>query len=141
MSETSDPRNDAFVSRYGPWALVTGASSGIGEQLARQLAARGMQLLLVARRGERLERLASELRASARVEVDVLPLDLASPDFLEHLLLSCEGRDVGLVVSNAGVGAKGLHQQVPLEQLLVQAPDPLLHLAARKPRKSARRDG
>jgi short-subunit dehydrogenase len=106
-----------FLSTYGPWAVVTGASSGIGEQFVRKLAAEGLGLVLVARRAERIQSLAAELRGQHRVEVHPLPLDLSRPGFLEPLLCACEGRDVGLVVSNAGAGMKGPHHQAPPEQL------------------------
>jgi short-subunit dehydrogenase len=106
-----------FLSKYGPWAVVTGASSGIGEQFARKLAAEGFDLVLVARRAERIQSLAAELRGQHRAEVHPLPLDLCRPDFLEPLLSACEGRDVGLVVSNAGTGMKGPHHQAPPERL------------------------
>lgn len=96
-----------FKMRYGPWAVVTGASSGIGEQFARLLAAEGIHLVLVARRADSLESLAQELRQQHQVQVEPLPLDLAEADFIEALLDACAGLDVGLVISNAGVAAKG----------------------------------
>jgi short-subunit dehydrogenase len=100
-----------FTERYGPVALVTGASSGIGEQLAAALAERGLDLVLVARRRERLEALAARLSSEHGVKVEVAALDLAVRGDVEELLRRCEGRDIGLVVSNAGVGAKGrLHE-------------------------------
>ncbi len=98
---------DDFRNRYGPWAIVTGASSGIGEHFARQLGARGIHLILIARRIERIEALAAELRRNCAVEVIALELDLATADFLNGLRAACGERDVGLVVSNAGLPAKG----------------------------------
>jgi len=101
-----------FARTYGPWAVVTGASSGIGEQFAHQLAAAGLNVVLAARRADRLERIASELVEHYAVEAVPLPLDLATPDFLEQLLAVCVGKEVGLLVSNAGVGMKGPHAEL-----------------------------
>lgn len=100
-----------FAERYGPVALVTGASSGIGEQFAVALAEQGLDLILVARRRERLDALAARLAAEHATKVEVLAIDLGDRSALDDLLRHCEGRDVGLVVSNAGLGAKGqLHE-------------------------------
>jgi uncharacterized protein len=92
------PRRD----RDGGWAVVTGASSGIGEALARQLAARGHRLWLVARRADRLETLAQELRSRHRIEVEVHSFDLA--DRVERAAL-CEelsGLRIAVLANNAG---------------------------------------
>jgi short-subunit dehydrogenase len=96
-----------FAARYGPWAVITGASSGIGAELASQLAARGLSLVLCARRKDRLEALAAELTRAHGVEVRVLELDVGSSGFVDALLTAIDGLDVGLVVSNAGFGEKG----------------------------------
>jgi NAD(P)-dependent dehydrogenase (short-subunit alcohol dehydrogenase family) len=61
------------------WALVTGASSGIGEEFARELAKRGAHLILTARSGDKLERLAAELSAGREIEVRVVAQDLSEP--------------------------------------------------------------
>ncbi|MBS2022285.1 MAG: SDR family oxidoreductase [Deltaproteobacteria bacterium] len=95
-----------FLERFGPWALVTGASDGIGREFARSLARRGANVVLVARRKERLEALAAELRG-AGVETLVLPLDLAQPQANQELLAATSQIDVGLVVASAGFGTSG----------------------------------
>ncbi|GHF17009.1 SDR family NAD(P)-dependent oxidoreductase [Pseudolysinimonas yzui] len=94
------------IDYRGTTALVTGASSGIGEEFARQLASRGANLVLVARRAERLEALATELRAERGVTVDVIPLDLAAPRVGRALAagLSERGITIDTVVANAGFG-------------------------------------
>ena len=98
-------------------ALVTGASSGIGESFARALRARGERLVLVARRADRLARLAAELGG----EDVALPvsLDLARPDAAESLSRTLQARGIGvrLLVNNAGVGYGGrVHEQAPERQ-------------------------
>jgi len=134
-----------FHRRFGPWALVTGASSGIGEHFARQLAARGFDLVITARRLELLERLAAELRSEHGVQVAVVAADLARPDFLEAITQACTDKDIGLVVSNAGFGLKGpLHQAhaAQLEAMLrVNCLAPTLLAHAFAPKLLARRRG
>ena len=100
----------AFADRYGPAALVTGASSGIGEGFAEELASRGLDLVLAARRTDRLDQLAARLRGEHGVAVTVLASDLAQADAPARLLADTAGHDIGLVVSNAGFGLKGPHE-------------------------------
>ena len=102
-------------------ALVTGASSGIGEAFARELAARGRPLALVARRRDALAALADELRAAHDVPVHVLDADLALPDTPRELVerLAAEGVDVDLLVNNAGIGSDGrTFVDTPLDVML-----------------------
>lgn len=99
--------NDAFARRYGPWALVTGASSGIGEEFARQLAALGISLVLAARRKDRLDALADSLARAHGIEARVVAVDLARRDFLPAIEQAAQGVEIGLLVNNAGFGRKG----------------------------------
>ena len=94
-------------TRYGPWCLITGASAGLGSCYARQLAAHHLNLVLVARRGDRLEALADELRRDYGIEVRCLALDLLAPDAPLQLQAETEGLEIGLLVNNAGFGFKG----------------------------------
>jgi uncharacterized protein len=96
-----------FVSRYGPWAIVTGASSGIGEAIARELAARGLHVVLCARRRDRLSALAAELSAQHGIQARAVEVDLARPGFVAVLEEATGDIDVGLLVNNAGFGDKG----------------------------------
>lgn len=96
-----------FLASYGPTALVTGASSGIGEAFARDLAARGFNLLLVARREQRLSALAEQLQAEHAVTVNICSADLAQSSDLDAVINTATAMDIGLVVSNAGFGLKG----------------------------------
>ena len=104
----------------GSFALVTGASAGIGEAIARGLAARRVPQILVARSADRLEALAAGLRASSGVAVEALPLDLAAEGAAERLFAATEGagRPVGLLVNNAGFGWYGPQEEQGLERTL-----------------------
>ena len=117
-------------------ALVTGASSGIGAAFARELAARGTDLVLVARTASKLEDLAVELRSQG-VEVDVLPADLTSVDGLAAVedRLRHGSLPVDLLVNNAGTGQVGRFDRLDVDQaeqviaLNVLAPVRLVHAA------------
>ena len=95
------------TGKFGPWAIVTGASSGIGEEFARQLAASGLHLVLVARRLSKLETLGSELAQTFGISYRAVGLDLTADDFIEKLGDATHDLDIGLVISNAGAMAAG----------------------------------
>ncbi len=101
------PTTAQFATKYGPTGLVTGASDGIGAAIASELAARGFELVLVARRAEKLNELAAQLRETHQVAVDVVPADLGTQSGVERVLESISDKEVGLYVGCAGFGTSG----------------------------------
>src|SRR5690349_8861282 len=101
-------------------ALITGASSGIGEALARRIARDGRAVALVARRLPRLESIAAELRAKHRVDVHTLPADLTAPGAIPALVdeVGRRGLTVDWLVNNAGFGTFGKFHEMPLAKEL-----------------------
>jgi hypothetical protein len=96
-----------WARRYGPWAIVTGASDGLGRAFARRLAARGLNLVLVARRAAALGVLAEELQIQHPIRCLPMPLDLREPRSVALLDEHTGALDVGLVVAAAGFGSIG----------------------------------
>lgn len=92
-----------FKEKYGQYALITGASSGIGEEFAKQLAEKGLNLILVARRKERLEKLSKKLEERHKIKAIVVVADLLSGNFLDEITQVTDSLEVGLLVSNAGM--------------------------------------
>lgn len=102
------------------WAVITGASSGIGAELARVMAAKGYSLVLTARRHERLEALAEEIRTAHQVEVETMALDLEDREAPQDLaeMLRDRGIRVHTLVNNAGFGLRGNFATLPIERQL-----------------------
>ena len=94
----------SFLERYGEWALVTGASAGIGAEFARALAKRGMSCVLTARREGRLNELAEELRDQYGVATRVVVADLADPEGPSQVCAALGDLEIGVLINNAGVG-------------------------------------
>jgi short-subunit dehydrogenase len=100
--------------RYGSWALVTGASSGIGRSLARGLAARGLNVVLVSDQPAELEEVAVELRARHGVEARACCVDLARPDVQDVLREATRDLEISVLVNNASFGVIGPFLARPL---------------------------
>jgi short-subunit dehydrogenase len=107
-----------FAKRYGPWAVIAGASVGLGEAFARQLAARGINLVLIARRQDALDRLASDLRATCKVDLRTLAADLGQADVLASVQAVTADIDVRLLVYNAAYSTIGAFIDRPLAEHL-----------------------
>ncbi len=93
-----------FLDRYGPCALVAGGAAGLGAEWARQLAARGLDVVLLDRDTAALTATADAIRAAHAVDVRAVTLDLARPDLVEAVRPQLDGRDIGLLVYNAALG-------------------------------------
>ena len=95
-----------FTGRYGPWAVITGGSEGVGAAFAFRLAEQGINLFLVARKAGPLEELAAEIRAKYGREVITLSLDLTKPDAVEQIIVRSAPYEVGMLVHNAGADSR-----------------------------------
>lgn len=132
--------------RYGRWALVAGASVGLGEAFARQLAAAHMDLFLLARRQEALDALAAQVRVEYPIEVRTLAIDLASPTLGDKVAELTADAEVGLVVYNAAHSVIGPFLDHPVDDHLrvidvnCRGPLVLAHLLGR-PMAQRRRGG
>jgi len=128
----------SFHERYGPWALITGASSGLGAEFARQLAARGLNLVLVARRKKRLDDLAQQLSKPYNVQIETIAADLSKPDFMSSIRPATQSREIGLLVNNAGFALTGpvldhsLEAELSLLDVNCRAPLILAHEFGRR---------
>lgn len=107
VSLTHPAAGDPFPTRYGPWAVVVGASEGLGAAFAEALARRGLNLVLVARRVAVLEALAEGLGTRHGVSVVVCTVDAADADAADRIVAAAAGLDVGLVIMNAAAAPVG----------------------------------
>jgi len=107
-----------FRTRYGPWALVAGASAGLGAEFATQLAAKGLNLVLIARRKELLDKLGVQLVNDYAVEVRALQLDLGREDIDSVVTEATSDIDLGLLVYNAAISIIGPFFEATLEDHL-----------------------
>lgn len=110
--------DEAFMRRYGSWAVVAGASEGLGAAWAEALAARGSNLVLFARRPEVLETTAAGIRERHRVEVRTVALDLAAAGLARELERLADGLEVGFGVFNAAHAPRGQFLELSLEDQL-----------------------
>lgn len=108
--------NNDLHEYYGPWALIAGGSDGIGLSFAEQLAAAGINLILLARRPEVLEEAKTSLLSKHHIEVRTHAVDLTAPDLEQQLDAALEGREIGLMIYNAGaVHGADLFHDAPVE--------------------------
>jgi short-subunit dehydrogenase len=118
MPKETSMRPTLDKHKFGPWAVVTGSSSGIGRALARHLGSSGINVVLVARRETQLESVGHELSREFSVDYRVVKADLAEPSFFHQVEQATNDLDVGLVVGNAGFASPGEFLTIDREELL-----------------------
>ena len=107
-----------FISKYGEWALVTGASKGIGLEFSRKIAANGLNVVLVARSESSLKQLSSSIESDYPVKTRIVVADLTEGDGIARLLEATADLDVGLLVNNAGREDSGPFLQIPIDDAI-----------------------
>lgn len=123
---------------FGEWAIVTGASSGIGLELANQLADAGFNLIINARNSERLKSVEESLKSKYNIQLKVIVADVSEPSGLETIIRVANGLKVGLLINNAGYGTSGLfvesslHEEINMLRVNCEAVLSLTHYFAQK---------
>lgn len=103
----SKKEKQRLLSKYGTWALITGASSGIGKELTTRLAEIGFNLVITARRANLLEDLAQDLSSKYNIKVETITADVAQRGDIQKVMNSISSKDIGLLVASAGFGTSG----------------------------------
>src|SRR5258708_10407583 len=106
-----------YKKRFGPWALVTGASSGVGIEMTRQLAANGFNVLIVARRIDLLKELGNGIEREFSMQFRAVQVDLSEEGSIDKIKDATRDLDIGLIVSNAGAVRAGEFMTMPLKDL------------------------
>jgi hypothetical protein len=107
-----------FFRKYGEWALITGASKGIGLEFSRQIAAQGLNVVLVARSENSLKQLASSIESDYPVKTRIVAADLTEVDGIARLLEATADLDIGLLVNNAGREDSGPFLRIPIDDAI-----------------------
>ena len=107
-----------FFDKYGPWALITGASKGIGLEYSRQIAEKGLNVVLVARSENRLKQLAGSIETDYAVETKIVAVDLTEAAGIARLQEVTADLVIGLLVNNAGREDSGPFLQIPIDDAL-----------------------
>ena len=111
-------RDASFLKQYGPWALVAGASKGLGAEYAQQLAVKGFNLVLVARQAELLDTLSTGLETRYAIEVRPIIIDLAQPEAAGRIIEQTSDLEIGLLIYNAAIAPVAPFFSQSLEQHL-----------------------
>lgn len=108
----------SFREKYGPWAVITGGTSGIGEEMTKIVASKGVNIVLVARRQEVLTEKANILKGEYGIEVKTVSADLTKNDDLEKVLNETNELEVGLLIPNAAIENHGFMMDIELDKEL-----------------------
>ncbi len=122
-----------FQSKYGPWALVTGAARGLGAEFARQIAAKGLNVVMIDILADDLESTAKEIESQTKSEIGTIVTDFSNPDFIETVRHETKGLEIGLLICNAAIATVGpffdatLAANLDVIAVNVQSPLILIH--------------
>ncbi|MBF04543.1 MAG: short-chain dehydrogenase [Flavobacterium sp.] len=120
-------------TKYGEWAVVTGASSGIGLELATQLANAGFNIVLIARNSEKLQEVKNRLKANTTIEIKIVNVDVSETEGIDQIIEATKGLKVGLLIASAGYGTSGnfidssLHSEINMLRVNCEALLSLTH--------------
>lgn len=114
----SNTQLNRIKNKYGEWAAITGASSGIGLALSKQLAKAGLHLIINARNKSALDGLANELKQKYHIKVETVPADISESQGIEQFIRATQGKKIGLFIPSAGFGTSGLYHKSSLQEEL-----------------------
>ncbi len=132
-----DKEKQRLKDKYGDWAIVTGASSGIGLELATQLADSGFNLIIIARNEERLK-IAGQQLMNNNIQIKLVIADVSESDGVEKIIQAAKGLNIGLLINNAGYGTSGLfvdsslHAEINMLRVNCEAVLSLTHYFSQK---------
>jgi short-subunit dehydrogenase len=106
--QRSQREKDTLKNKYGEWAIITGASSGIGLELATQLAAAGFNLVINSRHFRKLKAVEKELKSGHRIEIIIVDTDVSAAAGIDKIIQATQGLNIGLLIHSAGFGTSGL---------------------------------
>lgn len=120
-------------TKYGDWAVITGASSGMGLELATQLAKAGFNLVINSRSLEKLQEVAKQLKANTNIEIKIIASDVSDSEGIDKIIQGTQGLNIGLLVVSAGYGTSGnfiessLHSEINMLKVNCEALLSLTH--------------
>lgn len=129
----SDKEKARLKTKYGEWAVITGASSGLGLELATQLASAGFNLVLIARHLEKLQEVENRLKANTTIEIKIVNVDVSETEGIDQIIQTTKGLKVGLLIASAGYGTSGnfidssLHSEINMLRVNCEALLSLTH--------------
>lgn len=131
--ELSNKEKQRLITKYGEWAIITGASSGIGFELATQLASAGFNLVINSRHLGKLQEVEKQLKAKSNIKIKIVATDVSETDGIDKIVQATQGLNVGLLIVSAGYGTSGnfidgsLHTEINMLKVNCEALLSLTH--------------